>query len=211
MNTLRNLLVATAATCLGAGCSRQPPAPVVTAHPVVGGAIHQAVAVLNPTEGHRAQGLVRFTRDGGAVHVSVRVSGLAPGEHGFHVHELGDCSALDASSAGGHFAPFANPHAGRNADRRHVGDLGNLSANASGVAETEFVDSRVTLAGPALSGTASILGRAVVVHSQRDDLVSQPAGDAGARVACGVVGIAASIARDHASQRSDTRSPDSTG
>jgi Cu-Zn family superoxide dismutase len=127
-------------------------------------------------------------------------------EH-FHVHELGDCSAADASSAGGHFRPFANPHGGRDADRRHVGDLGNLTANASGVAEADFVDSRVTLGGPALSGTASILGRAVIVHRQRDDLTSQPSGDAGARVACGVVGFAAPVAPDQVSQRSDTAEP----
>lgn len=200
MSGIRELQAAAAAALLLAGCSRPSP-PAVSPDLVEGAPIHQAVAVLNPTEGHEAEGVVRFTREGDALRVSVRVSGLAPGDHGFHVHELGDCSAADASSAGGHFMPFSNPHGARDAERRHVGDLGNLSADASGVAEADFVDSKVTLPGPALSGTASILGRAVVVHAGRDDLASQPSGDAGPRVACGVVGIAGPTAPEQAGLR----------
>ena len=110
------------------------------------------------------------------------INGLTPGKHGFHIHEKGDCSAADASSAGGHFNPTGMPHGGRRGSQRHLGDLGNITADKSGIARFAFTDGWITLAG-----VNSIIGHAVVVHAQADDLKSQPSGNAGARVACGVI------------------------
>jgi Cu-Zn family superoxide dismutase len=150
----------------------------------------RAVAVLRPTEGQQARGQVTFTQRKGHVHVAVRLAGLSPGKHGFHIHQLGDCRAADASSAGGHFAPEGNPHGGPTDRARHAGDLGNVVANAEGEVREVIKDPRLVLAGP-----YSIVGRAVVVHAKADDLESQPAGAAGARVACGVIGKAAQVKR----------------
>ena len=117
-----------------------------------------------------------------------KIVGLAPGNHGFHVHEFGDCTAADGSSAGGHFNPTNQPHAGPDADARHVGDMGNIEADASGAAKLDYLDHSMSLA----NDDRSIIGRSVVVHAKADDFKSQPAGDSGARVACGVIGRAKS-------------------
>jgi Cu-Zn family superoxide dismutase len=144
-----------------------------------------AVAVLHPTEGNQASGIVHFYADPGGVRVVADVQGLEPGSHGFHVHQFGDCSAPDGTSAGGHFNPENQPHGGPTDTQRHVGDLGNISADGSGAAALDVVDSFLAFSGP-----HSILGRGVIVHAGEDDLTSQPTGAAGARVACGVIGIA---------------------
>lgn len=143
---------------------------------------NRAVAQLAPTQGNQASGTVTFTSMNGGVQVEATVSGLQPGPHGFHVHENGDCSAPDASSAGDHFAPEGNPHAGPDDQPRHVGDLGNIEAGQDGSARYTRTDNVITLSGP-----NSIVGRAVVVHAGEDDLTTQPSGDSGNRVACGVV------------------------
>ena len=147
-------------------------------------------ARLEARSGSQVTGTVQFTRQGERVLVEARISGLTPGrQHGFHVHEAGDCSAADASSAKGHFNPAGQPHgdpaghAGHGAAGRHAGDLPNLLADASGQAVY-----RAEVQGLALDGTADgILGRAVVVHADPDDYRSQPAGNSGRRVACGVI------------------------
>ena len=117
--------------------------------------------------------------------VKARITGLTPGTHGFHVHEFGDCSAADFTSAGGHFNPMTQPHGAPTASMRHVGDLGNIEANADGVATLDLSDSQV-----ALSGMHGVVGRAVIVHAKADDLKTQPTGDAGGRLGCGVIGVA---------------------
>jgi superoxide dismutase, Cu-Zn family len=142
----------------------------------------RAVADLAPTQGQKVHGQVVFERKGGAVEVIAKLEGLTPGTHGFHVHEVGDCSAPDASSAKGHFNPGNQPHGSREADQRHEGDLGNIDADASGKAQAKLVDRKLTLEGP-----GSIVGKAVIVHEKADDFKTQPTGDAGGRVACGVV------------------------
>jgi Cu-Zn family superoxide dismutase len=141
-----------------------------------------AVAQLNPTKGNNVTGTVTFTKVKDGVRVVADVNGLTPGPHGFHIHEKGDCSAPDASSAGGHFNPTAMPHGAPEASMRHVGDFGNLVADASGKARLERIDQHLTFQGP-----NSIIGRAMIVHEKRDDLKTQPSGDAGPRVACGVI------------------------
>lgn len=142
-----------------------------------------ATAVLVPTKGHQVSGTVNFTQRGGSVLVEAKVSGLPPGAHGFHVHEKGNCTAPDASSAGAHFNPAGTSHGGPGGSSRHAGDLGNLEADASGVANY-----RAELTGISLgTGDDSIIGRAVIVHEKADDLTTQPTGNSGARLACGLI------------------------
>ena len=146
--------------------------------------VPNAVAVLHPTQGSSVSGTVHLTQESGGVRVTASVDGLAPGKHGFHIHEIGDCSAPDGTSAGGHFNPQGYPHAGPDAAKRHVGDLGNLNADNSGHATYDRLDDHVSL-----NGANTVIGRAVIVHAGKDDFVSQPTGNAGGRVACGVIGI----------------------
>ncbi len=141
-----------------------------------------ATAVLAPTSGSSVQGTVNFIQSGDRVRVEATLAGLTPGQHGFHIHEKGDCSAPDAASAGGHFNPSGMQHGGPGDSSRHVGDFGNLEADAQGSAK--FVN---TFADLKFEGAASIIGRAVIVHAKADDLKTQPTGDAGGRVACGVI------------------------
>ena len=145
----------------------------------------KAIAVLHPTKGSNVEGTVTFTKSGDGVKIVADVSGLSPGKHGFHIHEFGDCSSPDGKSAGGHFNPSNNPHAGHDAAQRHEGDMGNIEADSAGKAHLELTDNMMTM-----SGENSILGRGVIVHEKADDLKSQPTGDAGGRLACGVIGIA---------------------
>jgi len=150
-----------------------------------GAPITKAVAVLNPLGASGVAGSVTFTKAEGGVRVSAKLTGLKEGPHGFHLHEFGDCSAADGTSAGGHFNPSAEPHAGPHDAARHTGDLGNIVAGKDGIATLDYVDPRAAFDGP-----ASILGRGVIVHANADDFKTQPTGNAGGRVACGVVGAA---------------------
>ncbi len=147
--------------------------------------ITTAVAVLHPTDGSEVHGTVTFILVADGIKIVADVEGLTPGKHGFHIHEYGDCSALDAKSAGGHFNPENMPHGAPNDMERHVGDLGNLEADAEGKAHYERIDKHISF-----SGSHSIIGLAVIVHDGEDDFVSQPTGNAGARVACGTIGAA---------------------
>jgi len=142
-----------------------------------------AVADLAPTAGNAAKGTVTFAAKGDKVVVTARVSGLAPGLHGFHVHEKGDCSAPDAMSAGGHFNPHSKGHGSHSASEHHAGDMPLLDADAAGNATltAELVGISVG------SGATDIIGRSVVVHKDADDFKTQPTGSSGARVACGVI------------------------
>lgn len=136
-----------------------------------------AHADLSPASGSAVSGTVTVTSQAGGVRLDVKAAGLAPGVHGFHVHEVGDCSAPDASSAKGHFNPGGKPHGG------HAGDLPDLTADANGVAQLSASVSGLELS----EGPAGILGRAFVIHADPDDHVSQPAGNSGKRIACGVI------------------------
>jgi Cu-Zn family superoxide dismutase len=142
-----------------------------------------AVATLTPTQGHTARGLVMFHEMDGQLMVHAQLTGLKPGaEQGFHVHETGSCASTDGSSAGGHFNPGNQPH-GPQAAAHHAGDLPALKADAEG-----RVDQKIMLVGPTVKeGPASLVGRSVIVHAQADDYSTQPTGNSGARVACGVI------------------------
>lgn len=145
-----------------------------------------ALAQVEPTIHGKAEGTVTFALGEGdqEMRVTVDLEGLEPGPHGFHIHEVGDCSADDASSAGGHFSPQGTAHGSPDAAEQHAGDMGNIEADSDGRVDTEL-----TLQGLAFSGPTSILQRAVVIHSKKDDLESQPSGDSGNRVGCGVIHV----------------------
>lgn len=141
-----------------------------------------AGADLQARSGSMVAGKVSFTESNGRLRVEAQVSGLTPGEHGFHVHEAGDCSAPDASSAKGHFNPMAKAHGHHASMERHGGDMPNLVANAAGEARYS-----AEIEGLSLNGASGVLGRSVVIHADPDDYKSQPAGNSGKRVACGVI------------------------
>jgi Cu-Zn family superoxide dismutase len=158
-------------TLLLAGCAAMSPAGPA------------AVADLAPTKGNTAKGTVSFSQRGDRVLVTADVSGLTPGSHGFHVHEKGDCSAEDAMSAGGHFNPLGKPHGDPGTKDRHVGDMPMLVADAGGSARLSTEIDLATLG----AGPTDIVGRSVIVHKDPDDFKTQPTGNSGARVACGVI------------------------
>jgi len=159
------------ALVLLAGCaSLTPPAP-------------KAAATLAPTVGNRAAGTVTFTSRGAGVRIVASMSGLAPGAHGLHIHEKGDCSAPDAMSAGGHFNPTDKPHGDPATGEHHAGDMPMLEADASGNAKLDVTLGAITLGG----GATNVIGRSVIVHKDADDYKTQPTGNSGARVACGVI------------------------
>ena len=142
-----------------------------------------ASATLMPTSGSTAQGTVRFVQlADGAVEVSVDLTGVPPGVHGFHVHDKGDCGD-NGNAAGGHFNPTSTAHGAPQTDPHHAGDFGNVTADSSGAVRTTFTTRSITVE----SGANSAVGHAVILHANPDDLVTQPTGNAGGRIACGVV------------------------
>ena len=173
-NTIRPLILAlTAAAALGACGSAK----------VQEQAGPKAVAKLEPTRGNSTAGTVIFVQQGDMVQVTVQVTGLKPGqEHGFHLHEKGDCSSGDGTSTGGHFNPTNKPHGPQDAEH-HAGDLPALKSDASGNAMLSFTLHGVTIG----AGPTDIVGRGLIVHASPDDYKTQPTGNSGARIACGVV------------------------
>jgi Cu-Zn family superoxide dismutase len=162
-----------------ASASAPAPAPAATS------AASSATVNLASASGSLVSGRLTAMPMGNGVHFTGEVGGLTPGStHAIHVHEKGDCSAADASSAGGHFNPTGEPHGKVGTEPHHAGDMNNIVANAQGVAQVSVHAEGVTLGGNAAN---DIAGRAVIVHAAPDDYRSQPSGDAGARVACGLV------------------------
>jgi superoxide dismutase, Cu-Zn family len=146
-------------------------------------AVASAQASLASTQGQLARGDLDLRQDVGGVRVSGTVRGLKPGAaHGFHVHEKGDCSALDASSAGDHYNPAGSAHGNPAGQAHHAGDIPNISADASGRASVD-----VLIEGVSIGGANDIVGRALIVHADPDDYATQPSGNSGARIACGVI------------------------
>ncbi|XP_011165046.1 superoxide dismutase [Cu-Zn] 2 [Solenopsis invicta] len=150
--------------------------------------IVKAVCVL---QGEPVRGTLYFEQPAGSneVRVTGQVSGLQPGKHGFHIHEFGD-NTNGCTSAGAHFNPLKKDHGGPSDQVRHVGDLGNVDAGNDGIANVNITDKMIQLCGP-----HSVIGRTLVVHADPDDLgkttheLSKTTGNAGARLACGVIGI----------------------
>lgn len=144
--------------------------------------IKEAVAVLAPMKASGVGGIILLKQEKGYVSVTGEVTGLKPGKHGFHIHMFGDLRAADGMSAGGHYNPHGHPHGGPETKEHHEGDLGNIEANAQGVAKVSVKAADLDL--------HHVLGRSIVVHGDADDLKSQPAGNAGPRIGVGVIGLA---------------------
>lgn len=148
--------------------------------------ITSALCVLKPLGGASGiEGAVTFVQADGYVLIDAEVTGLTLGKHGFHIHEYGDCTEMGGACAGVHFNPVGMPHAGPNDRRRHAGDLENLVADKEGVAKFQIKDKVIRL-----RGERSILGRGIVINADPDDLTTQPSGNAGKRIVCGIIGAA---------------------
>jgi Cu-Zn family superoxide dismutase len=144
----------------------------------------QAQAMIEAKSGSTVAGTATFTElANGGVKVVVHIEQAPPGTHGFHLHEKGDCSAPDAMSAGAHFNPAGNPHAGPMDKARHNGDLGNIEIGQDGKGHLEIVDDLMTVK----PGPVSVVGKSVIFHEKVDDLKTQPTGNSGARLGCGVI------------------------
>ena len=144
----------------------------------------RATAKLEPTKGNTASGDATFEQRGSRVRVVIVVQGLKPGqEHGIHIHEVGDCSSGDGMSTKGHFNPFGKPHGNPSGPERHAGDLPALKAGTDGRARIDIELDIITVT----AGSASVVGRGLVVHADPDDYKTQPTGNSGARIACGVI------------------------
>lgn len=160
------------AAILLAACATMPGEPL------------RATAQLQPTKGSKTFGEATFEQANGKVHVVVYVQGLKPGqEHGLHIHEVGDCTSGDGMSTKGHFNPLGKPHARHDSAERHAGDLPSLKAGKNGRAKVDAMLDVITVA----AGPANIIGRGLIVHADPDDFKTQPTGNAGARIACGVI------------------------
>ena len=144
----------------------------------------RATAALQATKGSKAFGEATFEEVDGRVRVIVFTQGLAPErEHGFHIHETGDCSSGDGMSAKGHFNPHGKPHGPPSTAERHAGDLPALKAGKDGRAKLDVTVDLITVR----PGPASVVGRGLIIHADPDDYTTQPTGNAGARIACGVI------------------------
>jgi Cu-Zn family superoxide dismutase len=141
-----------------------------------------AMATLHPISGSHAVGMAHFQQNAdGSVEVSLDMTGVTPGVHGFHIHDKGDCGD-NGNAAGGHFNPMSMPHGAPDAVSHHAGDFGNVTADAKGEIHTKFTTHSIAVA----AGDKSVVGHAVIVHANPDDLTTQPSGNAGPRIACGV-------------------------
>jgi Cu-Zn family superoxide dismutase len=147
--------------------------------------IKRAIAIITSTKGNSVHGIVTFEEIDKGVRIIANLAELTPGKHGFHIHEFGDISSNDGSSAGGHFNPTGMPHSMPMSEKRHAGDMGNIEADASGNAHLDYIDPMMKL-----NGKHSIIGHAIIVHEKEDDFKTQPTGNAGARIGYGVIGIA---------------------
>ena len=166
-----NKLVYVSCLCFLTACATQPQGP-------------SASAQLAPTKGSMTSGLVTFTQTGSNVLVNADIRGLKPNaEHGFHIHDKGDCSSGDGMSTGGHFNPTTQPHGAHGTGNHHSGDLPSLVADANGVAKLRFESSTITID----SGVTNIIGRGLIVHRDPDDYKTQPTGNSGPRLACAVI------------------------
>jgi Cu-Zn family superoxide dismutase len=168
---MRTPLIFLASAALLGACASTTPTP-------------RASAQLQSTIGNPTSGSVTFVQVGSKVLVSGEVRGLKPNaEHGFHVHEKGDCSSGDGMSTGGHFNPTGAPHGSHAMGMHHTGDLPSLKADASGVARFSFESSTIAVS----SGVTAIVGKGLIVHRDPDDYKTQPTGNAGPRLACAMI------------------------
>ena len=144
----------------------------------------QAIAIINPTSGNTVTGMAVFTLTGETVMLSIEIKNASPGVHAVHIHENGDCSSPDGTSAGGHWNPTDVAHGKWGEGEFHLGDIGNITVGDDGTGTIELSTDLWEI------GTGSIIdvvGKGIIVHAGADDFVSQPSGNAGARIGCGVI------------------------
>src|SRR5262245_60117497 len=172
MNRATRSATVLAAILAGAwGCASSAPDPT-------------ALAIIESKSDSKVTGKAIFTQQpSGQTRVEVTISGATPGSHGLHIHEKGDCSAPDATSAGGHFNAAGNPHAAPTDVKRHNGDLGNIEIGKEGTGKLVITSDMLTVT----KGPNCVVGKSVIFHEKTDDLKTQPTGNAGARWGCGVV------------------------
>ncbi|MCK6478869.1 MAG: superoxide dismutase family protein [Planctomycetes bacterium] len=173
---LLGLVLCAAAAALATACASASKAP-----------LDSAVAVLGPASGSKVSGKAVFTRmEGDWIRIRIDIAGAEPGLHAVHIHEHGDCSSPDAMSAGGHWNPTMKKHGrfGQADGEFHLGDLGNIEVGADG---TGYLELTTPLLGMGCGCEKDFLGRSIIVHAKRDDFTTQPTGDAGARIGCGVI------------------------
>ena len=147
----------------------------------------QAIATIAPTSDNIVTGMAIFTQDGDQITVTIEIQNASPGLHGVHIHEFGDCSSPDAKSAGGHWNPTDVAHGKWGSDEFHLGDIGNITVGEDGTGSIELTTDLWEI------GTGSdidVVGKSIIVHADADDFVSQPSGNAGARIGCGVIVLA---------------------
>jgi Cu-Zn family superoxide dismutase len=165
-----------------------PTTPAATPAPAADGAGATALVALAPTKDSKVSGTLTLTAEQGGVSIVGMVGNLEPGsKHGFHVHDKGDCSAPDGSSAGGHFNPTSMEHGDptKAGAMHHLGDMMNIEADASGTAQVKVTIPNATLHD---GGPNDLIGKGVIVHAAPDDYTTQPSGNSGARLACGRIG-----------------------
>lgn len=143
----------------------------------------QARATIEARSGSTVTGWATFTEQAGGVNVVVHIEKATPGTHGLHIHEKGDCSDPEAKSAGGHFNPAGMEHASPADEKHHAGDLGNIEVQLNGTGDLTITSKMLTVQ----SGPNSVVGRSVIFHEKADDLKTQPTGNAGGRLGCGVI------------------------
>ena len=182
--TMKKIIATSVIAMAFTACAHKPPPPPPI-EPVKPPTVPmKAQAVLKPAKGSKVSGTITFIEEGGKTTVFSTVENLKKGAHGFHIHETGDCTdaAAGFKKAGGHFNPAQHAHADVNVNPRHVGDMGNLVAD-----NKNKVNSSVTIEGLPLGGPESIIGKAVIIHKNKDDGKTQPTGNAGDRLACAVI------------------------
>ena len=192
----KNLMAAAACAVLLAACGGESPPPMEqksAAEPAAQqpqarqstGSTLRAIARMEPKSGSSVSGAVVFTAFEGPMVMGGVLDGGEPGTNAIHIHEVGDCSAPDGTSAGPHFNPAGAPHGAPDDPdgQHHAGDLGNITFDEHGQARFD----RVLGEGLTFEGETGIVGRGVIVHAKPDDFETQPTGAAGARIACGVI------------------------
>jgi Cu-Zn family superoxide dismutase len=188
MKTIICMTLFCAATCFAQtkeGTTAPAPSAAMSSSRITRGApengVAAAMARLESKSGSQVTGTVMFRQVGDEVSVMGMITNLKPGKHGLHIHDKGDCSAPDAASAGPHFNPTNQHHGGPATTEHHAGDLGNIEADSIGNAQVNWKGKL------SLNGKDSIIGKSVVVHEKEDDLKTDPAGNSGARIACGEI------------------------
>lgn len=189
MNSFKNFIIISSLGLFAIGCSsapepKMPPKDAIkeaVKDVITAPYIKKAIAKVNPSDGQKVTGTVTFETLDKGVRIVADLQGLTPGAHGFHVHEKGDCGH-DGMDAGAHFNPTGKKHGGPDDADRHAGDFGNVIANEAGIAHYDRIDYVITL-----NGKDSIIGRSIMVHKDADDFKTQPAGNSGARIGCGLI------------------------